>query len=126
MPKKLKGRDIMVVADEDVAKLWPSPPSFTWTYDITQEKLPVPISTFQVPGLDPDGSPQPAMTGCHQPSERFTGTVVPFACGTPLVMRSVISVAALPMSIWLQAMSCLRLSSEMHLVIPVTACLVAV
>ncbi len=36
---------------------------------------PVPISTFQVPGLDMDGAPQPPMTGCHQPSERFTGTV---------------------------------------------------
>jgi len=52
--------------------------------------------------------------------------VVPFACGTPLVMRSVISVAALPMSICPQAMSFLRPSSEMHLVSPVTACLVAV
>ena len=79
MPKPLKGRNIMVVADEDVAKLWPAPPSFTWTYDITQERLPVPISTFQVPDLDKDGSPQPAMTGCHQPSERFSGTVIPFA-----------------------------------------------
>jgi hypothetical protein len=32
-----------------------------------------------VPGLDRDGSPQPPMTGCHQPSERFSGTVIPFA-----------------------------------------------
>jgi hypothetical protein len=79
MPDPLKGRNIMIVADEDVAKLWPSPPSFAWTYDITQEQMPVPISTFQVPGLDKDGSPQPAMTGCHQPSERFVGSVVPFA-----------------------------------------------
>lgn len=79
MPKPLKGRNVMVVADEDVAKLWPSPPSFAWVYDITKERLPVPISTFQVPGLDTDGSPQPAMTGCHQPSERFSGTIVPFA-----------------------------------------------
>jgi hypothetical protein len=79
MPKPLKGRSIMVVADEDVAKLWLAPPAFAWTFDITNEKLPVPISTFQVPGLDADGSPQPPMTGCHQPSERFAGTVVPFA-----------------------------------------------
>jgi hypothetical protein len=79
MPKPLKGRTVMVVADEDVAKLWPAPPSFAWVYDITTETLPVPISTFQVPGLDVDGSPQPPMTGCHQPSERFSGTVVPFA-----------------------------------------------
>jgi len=79
MPAPLKGRKIMVVADEDVAKLWPSAPAFTWIYDITEERLPIPISTFQVPGLDRDGSPQPPMTGCHQPSERFSGTVLPFA-----------------------------------------------
>ncbi|MFE0753603.1 LVIVD repeat-containing protein [Inquilinus sp. NPDC058860] len=79
VPQLLKGRKIMVVADEDVAKLRPSPPAFTWIYDITEERLPLPIATFQVPGLDPDGAPQPAMTGCHQPSERFTGTVIPFA-----------------------------------------------
>jgi hypothetical protein len=41
-------------------------------------------------------------------------------------MRAVISVAALPMSICPQAMSYLRPSSEMHLVSPVMACLVAV
>jgi hypothetical protein len=79
VPQSLKGRKIMIVADEDVAKLWPAPPSFGWTYDITQEQLPVSISTFQVPGVDTDGTPQPSMTGCHQPSERFTGTIVPFA-----------------------------------------------
>jgi hypothetical protein len=79
MPEPLKGRRIMIVADEDVAKLWPAAPSFAWTYDISREEMPVPISTFQVPELDKDGSPQPAMTGCHQPSERFAGTVVPYA-----------------------------------------------
>ena len=36
--------------------------------------VPVSIATWQVPGLDIDGSPQPPMTGCHQPSERFHGT----------------------------------------------------
>ena len=25
------------------------------------------------------GAPQPQMTGCHQPSERFHGTIIPFA-----------------------------------------------
>ena len=79
IPMMLKGRRIMVVADEDVAKLWPAPPAFTWIYDITEERLPIPIATWQVPGLDPDGAPQPPMTGCHQPSERFHGTVIPFA-----------------------------------------------
>ena len=79
MPKLLKGRDIMVVADEDVAKLYPSAPAFTWIYDITNEHCPIPIATWQVEGLDKDGSPQPPMMGCHQPSERFSGTVIPFA-----------------------------------------------
>lgn len=79
IPTPLKGRQVMVVADEDVAKLWPSAPAFTWIYDITTEWLPTPISTFQVDGPAFDGSPQPAMTGCHQPSERFSGTVIPFA-----------------------------------------------
>ena len=79
MPQELKGRRIMVVADEDVAKLWPAAPSFAWIYDITEERCPVPISTFQIDDLDPDGVPQPAMMGCHQPSERVTGSTVPFA-----------------------------------------------
>jgi hypothetical protein len=79
VPETLKGRRVMIVADEDVAKLWPAAPSFAWVYDITEERLPVPIATINVPGIDPDGAPQPAMTGCHQPSERFTGTLLPFA-----------------------------------------------
>jgi hypothetical protein len=79
MPDLLKGRKVMIVADEDVGKIWPAAPSFTWVYDITQERHPLPISTFQVPGLNPDGAAQPAMTGCHQPSERFVGSIVPFA-----------------------------------------------
>jgi len=77
--RKLKGRDIMVVADEDVAKLRPSPPAFSWIYDITDERQPLPIATFDVDGVDTDGAPQPVMTGCHQPSEVVTGTVIPFA-----------------------------------------------
>lgn len=79
VPEKLRGRKIMVVADEDVAKLRPSPPAFAWVYDITDETQPLPIATIQVPDLDPDGTPQPPMTGCHQPSERFHGTIIPFA-----------------------------------------------
>jgi len=79
MPARLKGRDIMLVADEDVAKLRPSPPAFAWVYDISFEQQPMPIATFQVPGLDTDGAPQPPMMGCHQPSECFHGTIIPFA-----------------------------------------------
>jgi hypothetical protein len=79
VPQRLKGRALMVVADEDVAKLKPAPPAFTWIYDITDERAPIPIGTFQVEGVHGDGAPQTPMTGCHQPSERFTGTVIPFA-----------------------------------------------
>ncbi len=79
IPTSLKGRRIMVVADEDVAKLRPSSPAFAWVYDITDERQPMPIATIDVPGLDQDGAPQPPMTGCHQPSERFSGSIIPFA-----------------------------------------------
>jgi hypothetical protein len=79
MPEKLKGRKVMIVSDEDVAKLRPAAPAFAWVYDISEESLPTPIATINVPGLDIDGSAKPAMTGCHQPSERFTGTIIPFA-----------------------------------------------
>ncbi len=79
MPQPLMGRKVMVVAQEDVAKIYPAAPSFSWVYDITDERLPIPISTLRVDGIDVDGSPQPPMTGCHQPSERFRGTILPFA-----------------------------------------------
>ena len=79
MPSKQKGRDVLLVADEDVAKLWECEPAFCWVYDISNEACPIPISTYQVPGLNMDGSPQPPMTGCHQPSERIEGSIVPFA-----------------------------------------------
>jgi hypothetical protein len=79
IPMKLKGRDVLVVADEDVAKLRPSPPAAMWMYDISVESQPLPMTTFQVEGIDPDGQPQEQMTGCHQPSERFNGTIIPFA-----------------------------------------------
>ncbi|MBF6569855.1 MAG: hypothetical protein IVW54_13375 [Candidatus Binataceae bacterium] len=79
IPGTLKGRRIMVVADEDVFKLRPAPPSFAWIYDVTYEPEPTPIATFQVDGIDRDGAPQPPMTGCHQPSERVTGSIIPFA-----------------------------------------------
>src|SRR5260370_1375947 len=79
IPQPLKGRRIMVVADEDVAKLRPASPSFAWIYDITLEQLPVPIATFQVSGPDLHGSPQPPLSECAQPSQRFHATVIPFA-----------------------------------------------
>ena len=77
--QSIAGRDIMVVADEDVAKLYPAAPAFTWIYDITVETMPTPIATWQVDGLHGDGAPQEPMMGCHQPSERPAGTIIPFS-----------------------------------------------
>ena len=79
IPQPLKGRRVMVVADEDVAELRMSAPAFAWVYDVTDERFPIPIATINVAGLDKDGGAQPPMTGCHQPSERFSGTIIPFA-----------------------------------------------
>jgi hypothetical protein len=79
LPELIRRRRYMIVADEDVSKIHPSPPSFAMVYDITDQTLPVPVSTITIPGMDPDGEPQEPFTGCHQPSERFAGTVIPFA-----------------------------------------------
>ena len=70
-------RRVMIVSDEDVAKLEPSPPAFLWLVDITAETRPVPFATFQVAGVD--GAPQPPFTGCHQPAEEVRSTEIPVA-----------------------------------------------
>jgi len=78
IPFPIKGRKILLVTDEDVLKLEPAPPSFLWLVDITDETNPVPISTLQLEHLDPE-TPQPMMTGCHQPVEKVRGTEIPVA-----------------------------------------------
>jgi hypothetical protein len=77
VPFPLQGRRVLLVADEDVAKLEPGPPSFLWLVDITDERHPTPFASFQVDGVD--GTPQPEFTGCHQPVESITSTEVPVA-----------------------------------------------
>jgi hypothetical protein len=78
LPFRLQGRDIMLVADEDVLRTQKSSyPSFLWLVDITDETRPMPFSSFQIEEVD--GSPQPEYTGCHQPSEKVTGTEIPVA-----------------------------------------------
>ncbi|MGZ8209896.1 MAG: LVIVD repeat-containing protein [Burkholderiales bacterium] len=81
MPFKIENRDVMVVTDEDVIRLEGCPPypsAFLWILDITDEKHPTPISTFQLEGIPPEE--QPYMTGCHQPSEQVRmGTEIPVA-----------------------------------------------
>jgi hypothetical protein len=73
---EVRGRRLLVVSDEDVARVGPAVPSFLWLVDITDETRPVPFASFQV---TVDGSPQPEFTGCHQPCEEVTGTEIPVA-----------------------------------------------
>lgn len=77
VPFEIDGRRILVVADEDVAHTPPGTPAFLWLVDVTVEGRPMPFASFQVDGID--GTPQPPMTGCHQPVEKITGTEVPVA-----------------------------------------------
>lgn len=80
IPFKIKNRSFMLVSDEDVFRQEDYPPypaAFLWMVDITDEKHPQPISTYQIEDM-PEG-PQPRMTGCHQPCEIVTGTEIPVA-----------------------------------------------
>lgn len=79
IPFDIDGHRYLVVADEDVAKLRPHGPAFMWVFDITDETNPIPVSSYQVDGLGYAGTPAEPMSGCHQPSEIVTGTVIPFA-----------------------------------------------
>ena len=81
IPFKIDNRDFMVVSDEDVVRLEGCPPypsAFLWIVDITDEKHPTPVSTFQLDDIPPEE--QPYMTGCHQPCEKVVmGTEIPVA-----------------------------------------------
>ncbi|HUB96906.1 MAG TPA: hypothetical protein VL993_13370 [Stellaceae bacterium] len=79
--RTIAGRRYMLVADEDVQPMDPAMApemsAFIWSVDITDEKHPVPVSTFQVEGVE--GHQNPEMTGCHQPIETIEGNEVPCA-----------------------------------------------
>jgi hypothetical protein len=80
IPFKIGGRSFLLATDEDVFRqedYFKYPAAFLWMVDISDEKHPQPISTFQVEDM-PD-TPQPRMTGCHQPCEIVTGTEIPVA-----------------------------------------------
>jgi len=77
IPFEIRGRRYLVVADEDVHRPLDGVPAFVWMIDITDEKHPVPVSSFQVEGME-DG-PQRLSTACHQPCEIVTGTEIPTA-----------------------------------------------
>jgi hypothetical protein len=71
----------MIVADEDVSPLDPEMApemcAFLWMVDITDERRPTPVGSFQVGGIE--GTRNPTMTGCHQPIEDIRGTEIPAA-----------------------------------------------
>ena len=77
LPFDIRGRRYLVVADEDVGRKDTDVPAFLWMVDITDERHPVPVGSFQVAGIE--GSAQPTMTGCHQLCEEVTGTEIPVA-----------------------------------------------
>jgi len=80
VPFPIDGRDLLLVADEDVVRLEDCPPypsAFLWVVDVTDEKYPMPFASFQLDHIPPQE--QPYATGCHQPVERITGTEVPVA-----------------------------------------------
>ena len=80
IPFKIDNREFAVVSDEDVVRLEGCPPypaAFLWVVDITDEKHPAPISSFQIEDMPPEQ--QPYATGCHQPCEIVTGTEIPVA-----------------------------------------------
>ena len=77
LPYRLNGRDVLVVADEDVMRPSPGQPAFMWLVDITDERHPMPFASFQI--AEADGTPVPDHSGCHQPCEKVTGTEIPVA-----------------------------------------------
>jgi len=79
VPFALRGRRVMLVADEDVVRLGPASPSpsFLWIVDITDETRPIPFASFQVE--EEDGSLKQDYTGLHQFCEEVRSTEIPIA-----------------------------------------------
>lgn len=63
---KIAGRNWLLVFDEAVGS--GSPPAFMWVFDITDEKKPIPVATFQVSGEERRRL-GPGRFGAHQPHE---------------------------------------------------------
>jgi hypothetical protein len=70
VPHRIRNRRFAVVTDEDVTDdVLEDPPAFMWILDITEERRPVPVATYQVP---PDGLVVPGQRfGAHQPWEHI-------------------------------------------------------
>ncbi len=81
VPFEIHGHRWMLVADEDVLpRELPHQgdmPACLWMVDISDERHPMPVSTFQVDGVD--GRGLGTNSGCHQPVEDIRGNEVPCA-----------------------------------------------
>jgi hypothetical protein len=78
VPFKLHGMEMVLVADEDVARRQEDGPAFMWLVNIDDETDPVTIGSFQIDGIE-TRKPAPPHTGCHQPVEIIRSTEVPVA-----------------------------------------------
>jgi hypothetical protein len=84
VPFPLHGRKVMLVADEDVAKLKQGPPAFLWLVDISDEKKPVPFASFQVDteGRPSRTSPDAISRARRSPPPRFPSRGSRTACAS--------------------------------------------
>ena len=57
LPFEIRGRRYLVVADEDVVRKETEVPAFMWMVDITDERRPVPVGSFQVEGIEGASAP---------------------------------------------------------------------
>lgn len=75
IPHALQGRRFLVVTDEEVKdRLAPTPSAFLWMVDVSDERHPVPVSTFRVPHDKPF---DPVCSfGAHQPQEQVDGNLL--------------------------------------------------
>jgi len=74
IPHSIMDRDFLLVTDEDVDRLSPRPNAFMWMVDITDEKKPIPVSTYQASHnrqFDED-----VQAGAHQPQEQVYDNII--------------------------------------------------
>lgn len=74
IPHKLMDRDFLLVCDEDVDRLTPKPNAFMWMVDITDERKPIPVSTYRVT-YDEEFNCD-ARIGAHQPQEQVYDNII--------------------------------------------------
>ena len=77
VPFPLHGRKVMLVADEDVAKLAQGPPSFLWLVDISDEKKPGAVR--ELPGGHATDSPSRSSRAAISRARRSPSTEIPVA-----------------------------------------------